>query len=60
MGRRTDTLLIAGQIAADQFLQQFIPVNTADLTAGIVMVCNIGRILSQQVTDDLVNSDRAV
>ena len=45
----------SGQIAAYQFLQELVPVQLADHTAGVVVVGDIGGILGQQVANDLVN-----
>jgi hypothetical protein len=47
-----------GQIAPNQFLQQLITIQLADHAACIVVVGDIGGILGQQISDDLV--DRVV
>ena len=46
------------QVMTDQLLKKLIPIQFADKAASVVVVCDIGRILGQQVTDDLI--DRVV
>jgi hypothetical protein len=46
---------ILEQIALDQRLHQFIPVQLADHASGIVVVGDIGGIFRKQITDDLIN-----
>ena len=48
-------LVLLEQIFAHQRLHQFIPVDLADHTAGIVVVGDVGGILGQQVSNDLVD-----
>ena len=43
------------QIVLDQSLQQLVPVNLADEGAGVVVVGDIGGVLGQDVTHDLVD-----
>ena len=40
---------------AYQFLQQLVPVNAADQAAGVVVVCDIGGVLGEDVAHDLVD-----
>lgn len=47
--------MIIREVTANELLEQFISVETADLTAGAIVVRNVGRVLSQQITDDLVD-----
>ena len=44
-----------GKVLPHQFLQQFVPVQFADHTAGIVVVGDIGGVFRQQVANDLIN-----
>ena len=46
---------ILEQIALDQRLHQFIPVQLADHAASIIVVGNIGGIFCQQVANDLID-----
>ena len=43
------------QITADQLLQQLVPIDLADKTAGIVVVGDVGRVLRQNIPYDLVD-----
>ena len=47
--------MIIREVTAKELLEQFIPVDPADFAAGTVVVRNIGRILSQQISNDLVD-----
>jgi hypothetical protein len=48
-------LSIVRKVATNQFLEQLVPVDPADLAAGGIVVCDIGRILSQKIANDLVD-----
>ena len=43
------------QVISDQNLEQFIPVHLADQGPGLVMVGDIGGVLGEDVTHDLIN-----
>ena len=45
----------SGQIAADQLLQELVPIQLGDHTAGVVVVGDVGGVLSQQIADDLIH-----
>ena len=47
--------VLNGQIVADQFLHQFIPVHLTDHAAGIVVIGDIGGIFREQIADDLID-----
>ena len=48
-------LLLVEQIFPNKGLHQFIPVDLADHTAGVVIVGDVGGLLGQQIADDLVH-----
>ena len=47
--------ILGEQLLPDEHLHQLVPVDLADHASGAVVVGNIGGILSQQVSDDLID-----
>ena len=48
-------LLLIEKVLANQHLHQLVPVDLADHAAGIVIVGDVGGVLGQQVTDNLID-----
>ena len=46
---------VSEQILTNQCLHQFVPVDFTNQAPGIIVVCDVGGVLSQQIADDLVD-----
>ena len=56
--RFCDLLLLFTDVVNEQLMHKLVTVDAADKSAGVIVVCDIRRVLRQDVTDDLV--DRVV